>query len=165
MTGINRYSDKLTTKEVSEKSGVDVSNLRNAIRGNRGLSLKASRQVAPLFDADPLSLYVESQCRAIKTKLEKGEGKAAVLRAVAAVHDELKGLTRQELTDAGEELRAAVVELTELAEEALKADDIAPDVPAKDKAAKKSRDAAGRRYEEPSGKVERDALGKRMLLG
>lgn len=80
-----------------------------------------------------------------------GEGKAAVLRAVAAVHDELKALSRQELTDAGKDLKAAVDELKALAEQALDADDEAPEVPARDKAAKKfvGRDADGRRVRSP----------------
>lgn len=164
MTGINAYPDKLSGREVREvatKAGVDFRNLSSALKGKRGLSLKSAHQIAPLFDAQPLPLYVESQNKAIKAKLDNGEGRSTVLRTVAAVLDELQGLTREEIADAGKALEAAVEELKDLAEQALEADEVASDKPAKEKTATKSRDAAGRRYKEP-GNVERDAFGRRL---
>ncbi len=164
--GINNYS------ELARKSGLPRQALSAAGNGDRGLSVKSAKAIAPLFGNEtPISLYVESQTRAIKAKLDAGGSPTAAQRGGTRVIEQLKKLDPQEMLLEGETLEAALEELFRLIKAAFESatSDANPAAtfgetsPAsKPKPATKSRDAFGRVAPEADGPVERDVFGRRL---
>jgi transcriptional regulator with XRE-family HTH domain len=169
--GIGRFDQRGTAQKVADKAGIEPTVLAAFRTGRLGLSLKNARKLAPVFESDkPVSLYVESQRRAIKTKIEAGE-RAAALRAAAVVLEELQKISPEELGAEGDELLDAVKALERIIADSLTGepdeDDEAPEEDTgtkKPKAAKKSRrDPFGKKVgTEGSGGIRRDGYGKRL---
>jgi hypothetical protein len=164
--GIGHFEKIGTARRMAEKAGLSPSVLSGLRTGTRGLSLPDARTLAPMFKTQPVGLYVESQHAVCKGRIEAGDG-AAALRGLASVMDQLKALPEEELAAEGKDLRKALTALAALVAEALADDKDEPteddEAPAKKPvAANKSRDAFGKAVQQETGKVERDAYGKRM---
>jgi transcriptional regulator with XRE-family HTH domain len=166
--GIGRFDKRGTAQKVADKAGIEPTVLAAFRTGRLGLSLKNARKLAPVFESKPVALYVESQRRAIKGRIENGE-RAAALRAAAVVLEELEKISVAELGEEGDELVEAVRALEKLIAESLTGepdeDDEAPEEDTgtkKPKAAKKSRDAFGKAVTQEARKIERDGYGKRI---
>ncbi len=159
--GINSLDGHGAGRRISRATGVSDPVLSGLKHGKRGISLKDARKLAPAFESDkPVSLYVESQRRALKTKIEAGE-RAGALRAAAVVLEELQKISVAELGEEGDELVEAVKALEKLIADSLTGEPTEDDE--EPKAAKKSsRDAFGKAVQQETGKVERDAYGKRL---
>lgn len=148
--GIGRFDQRGVAQKVADKAGIEPTVLAAFRTGRLGLSLKNARKLAPAFESDkPVALYVESQRRALKTKIEAGE-RAGALRAAAVVLEELEKISVAELGEEGDELVDAVRALEKLIADSLTSepteDEEDPEDPAKKPVvAKKSRDAFGKR--------------------
>jgi transcriptional regulator with XRE-family HTH domain len=161
--GIGHFEETGTARRMAKKAGISPAVLSGLRNGTRGLSIPDAKTLAPMFKTQPVGLYVESQHAVLKSRIEAGDG-AAALRGLASVMDQLKALPEEELAAEGKDLRKALTALAALVAEAL-ADD--KDEPAEEPtkkpvAAKKSRDAFGKAVQQETGKVERDAYGKRL---
>ncbi len=164
--GIGRFDKRGTAQKVADKAGIEPTVLAAFRTGRLGLSLKNARKLAPVFESDkPVSLYVESQRRAIKGRIENGE-RAAALRAAAVVLEELQKISPEELGAEGDELLDAVKALEKIIADSLtgEPDEALEEEPKKKPvAAKKSRrDPFGKNVREGSGGIRRDAYGKRL---
>lgn len=149
--------EKMSIRQLSRRSGVPHPNISSANTGKRGLSLASAKKISEAVDGDkPVALYLQSQTKAIKSKLDAGGGKAAALQAITAVVRELEKVPREELAVEGDELTAAVEALHALLGDAMTGATTAATKSAEDRP---SRDAYGRRVPEGSG-TERDAFGR-----
>jgi transcriptional regulator with XRE-family HTH domain len=163
--GIGHFEDTGTARQLALKVGIDPSVLSGLRNGKRGLSLKDARTLAPYFQTQAIGLYVDSQAALVKSRVAEGEaGKA--LRGLASVMEELQDLPEEDLAAEGKELRKSLSALAALVAEVLEpTDDEAPEEDTgtkKPKIAKKSRDGYGKAIEQETGKVNRDAYGKRL---
>lgn len=165
--GINSLNDHGAGRRISRATGVSDPVISALKHGKRGIGLKDARKLAPAFDSDkPVALYVESQRRAIKGRIENGE-RAAALRGAAVVLEELQKVPPEELGAEGDELLMTVRALEKLIADSLTGEpDEAPEEDTgakKPKTAKKSRrDAFGVAVTEETDKIERDGYGKRI---
>ncbi len=163
--GIGRFDKRGTAQKVADKAGIEPTVLAAFRTGRLGLSLKNARKLAPVFETQPVGLYVESQRRAIKGRIENGE-RAAALRAAAVVLEELEKISVAELGEEGDELVDAVRALEKLIADSLtgEPEDEDDEKPTKKPVAakKSSRDAFGKAVQQETGKVKRDAYGKRL---
>lgn len=163
--GIGHFSDTGTARQMALKVGIEPSVLSGLRTGTRALSLKDARTLAPMFQTQPIGLYVESQAAVCKGRIEAGEaGKA--LRGLGSVMEQLQALPEEELAAEGKELRKSLSALAALVAGVLEPDEEPEEDTGakKPKAAKKSkRDAHGVAVTEDTGKVQRDAHGVRIL--
>lgn len=159
---------------LAQKAGVDGPNLNKSNRGEIGMSLPVARKVAGAMESlTPVSLYVESQRRAVKNKQAEGSSAAAAYRAIAAVVAELEKVPEDEKLLEGVELQKAIEEMLALLPDtftgATEQGGGSSEGGKKPKFAEKAteperprRDAAGRRVPESSGDHARDGHGRKL---
>lgn len=153
--------EDISNAELERRTGVARGNLWMVAKGEKGLSLDASRAVSKSTGRNqPITLYLQTQRRAAKHKAESGE-EAAALRAVAAVVDNLKTIPEDQLALEATDIGKAIEELSALLDEVFgNATPAGGSKPAEKTRPK--RDALGRRVPEDSGDHERDGHGRKM---